>query len=424
MATLRVMGIMSGTSMDAVDVAIADLSSASGVLWLSPVGDEEVDLPSGLRDRLLAALPPGHVGAGELCALDTELGRAFAGAATRCRDAIGGGHVDLVSSLGQTLFHRVDRGRALGTLQLGQPAWIAEATGAPVVSDFRTRDVAAGGQGAPLVALLDTLWLGASGTPPTAAVNIGGIANITVVGLDRPLAYDTGPGNSLLDCAASMVTGGEKDRDTDGALAAAGEIRTELLDSLLADPYLAAPPPKSTGKEHFGREFLRAQLDRHGTVEPADLLATLTEFTAATIGTACLEHGVRSVAVSGGGVRNPVLIRRLRDRLAPHGTTVSAGAPPAGGDEGLPPSAKEAYLAAVLGFLTWHGLPGNLAGATGARGARILGSITPGTDPLRLPEPVTTPPERLRITPARTTTGHANTDHRNQEETCESPTSS
>lgn len=435
-ASLRVMGIISGTSMDAVDIAVADMAAESGALSLRPVGHDELPYPDELRRRLRNALPPAKVGAGELCALDADVGRAFADAAVHGRDRIAGG-IDLIASLGQTLFHWVQDDRARGTLQLGGPAWIAEATGSPVVSDLRSRDVAAGGHGAPLAAMLDALWLAAGEVQPAAALNIGGIANITVVGAGTPLAYDTGPGNALLDCASATVAG--QDHDTDGALAARGTVRTDLLDALLADPYYAAPPPKSTGKEHFAEQYLREHLERVAAVDPSDLLATLTELTAITVGDACRAHGVRTVIASGGGVNNPVLMAKLQQRLAGHGIAISTSDRPTGVPGGLPPSGKEAYLTALLGFLSWHGLAGTVAGATGARGARILGSITPGAGPLRLPEPLTEPPQQLRVdapgpradqaaAPAATTNGPTpngpTTEQGNQEGTCASPTSS
>lgn len=393
--SLRVLGILSGTSVDAVDVAVADLAAASGELSLDPLGHTEIPYPDELRLRLRAALPPAAVGAGELCALDTDVGRAFAEAALAGLDEIGAGHVDLIASLGQTLFHWVEHGSAKGTLQLGQPAWIAEATGTPVVSDLRVRDVAAGGHGAPLAATLDALWLAAGEVQPSAAVNIGGIANITIVGLGDTLAYDTGPGNVLLDCAATLVAG--QDRDTDGSLAARGTVRGDLLDALLADPHYAAPPPKSTGREHFTEHYLREHLARIGEVTAPDLLATLTRLTAVTIGDACRSHGVRAVVVSGGGTANPSLMAALRRELDSTGITLATSDEPGGGTAGLPPAGKEAHLTALLGFLTWHGLAGTIPTATGARGARILGSITPGAGALRLPEPLTEPPRGLRV---------------------------
>jgi anhydro-N-acetylmuramic acid kinase len=247
--------------------------------------------------------------------------------------------------------------------------------------------VAAGGHGAPLAGVLDHLWL-SDVTGPTAALNLGGIANISVVMPGRPvLAFDTGPGNALLDAAARMISDGVWHQDVDGDLAAQGTPDPELLDVLLADPYYLLAPPKSTGKEYFNREHITAALAKVGHVAGDDLLATLVELTATTVADACRAHGVAKVVVSGGGVRNPTLMTTLRHRLAP-ATLVTS-------DElGLPSGAKEAYLTALLGFLTWAGVP---AGTAGARGPRLLGTITPGSEPLRLPEPASTEVTRLRV---------------------------
>jgi anhydro-N-acetylmuramic acid kinase len=378
--------------MDGVDVAVAELRLTGGTVDLVPCGHTEVPYPDELRAALLAALPPGGCTAEQLCRLDTAVGQAFAAAAQHALATLG--PADLVASLGQTVYHWVEDGRARGTLQLGQPAWIAEATGLPVVSDLRTRDVAAGGHGAPLAGVLDRLWLRdsvATTGATTAALNLGGIANVTVVAPDRPaLAFDTGPGNALLDAAARMISGGVWHQDVDGDLAAQGRVHEPLLATLLADPYYAAPPPKSTGKEHFHAGHLTSALDQVGHVAGDDLLATLVELTATTVADACRANGVTRVVASGGGVRNPTLMAALRRLLAPATLGTSD-------DAGLPASAKEAYLTALLGFLTWAGAPADTTGTTGSRGARLLGSITPGSGPLRLPEPATTEVTRLRV---------------------------
>ncbi|HVV13778.1 anhydro-N-acetylmuramic acid kinase [Amycolatopsis sp.] len=376
----RVVGLLSGTSVDGIDVAVAELGLAGHTIELTPLGHREIPYPEELRADLLAALPPAPVTAEQLTRLDTRVGQAFAEAAT-VFDA------DLVCSLGQTLFHWVEHGHALGTLQIGEPSWIAERTGLPVVSNLRTRDVAAGGHGAPLASTLDRLWLrdlADSAGRPAIALNIGGIANITVVqpGGDT-IAYDTGPGNALLDLAAYRATGQRS--DIDGRLAASGQVREDLLARLLAEPYYSAAPPKSTGKELFHARYLDAF-----TAEPADLLATLTELTARTIAVECARYGAATVVTSGGGVENPVLMQALERNLSGVRLVTS--------DElGLPRAAKEAYLTALLGWLTWHGLPGNVPGATGARGPRLLGSITPGHTPLAPPPPHSAIVTHLRV---------------------------
>ncbi|MGW2936575.1 anhydro-N-acetylmuramic acid kinase, partial [Streptomyces sp. NPDC001156] len=300
------------------------------------------------------------------------------------------GAADLVVSHGQTMHHWVEDGTVRGTLQLGQPAWIAEATGLPVVSDLRSRDVAAGGQGAPLVGMTDTLLLrGLPGVP--AALNLGGIANVTVVapGAD-PVAFDTGPANALLDAAVRHFTDGAASYDEDGRRAGAGRVSAELLAALLDDPYYRRPAPKSTGKEHFHLPYLLRTLAAVPTPDANDVLATLSRLTAVTVADACQAHGVTSLVVSGGGVRNPVLMRMIAEELPGVALRPSD-------DLGLPSDAKEALAFAVLGFLTVNGLPGALPSGTGARRAALLGSITPGLSPLRLPEPAALPPRLLRI---------------------------
>lgn len=392
MARLRVVGLISGTSMDGVDAAVADLALVGDTILLTPLGAAIHPYPDRLHAGLLAALPPGVCSARKVCELDTGVGQAFCAAARTAMTEFGDGRADLVVSLGQTLYHWVDSRRALGTLQIGQPAWIAEATGLSVIADLRARDIAAGGQGAPLAPTLDGLWLRGVFDGPAAAVNLGGIANITVVTPDRPvIGYDTGPANALLDAACRRHIG--KPYDTDATVADRGNVLVELLDALLADPYYAQPPPKSTGKEYFNDEYLQRFV--RSPVDSADLLATLVELTAITVAEACAQHGVDHVVVSGGGVANPMLMRRLTARLHPTAVINS-------NQLGLPSDAKEAYLAALLGFLTWHGIGANTPGATGAEGIRLLGSITPGDRPLRLPEPTSTMPTRLIVTPAST----------------------
>ncbi|WP_405565089.1 anhydro-N-acetylmuramic acid kinase [Streptomyces sp. NBC_01180] len=387
---MRVIGLMSGTSYDAIEAAAADLRLDGDTLLLRPLGHLSVPYPDDLRDLIAATLPPAATTAQAICALDTGIGRAFADAAERALGELCDGAADLVVSHGQTMHHWVEDGAVRGTLQLGQPAWIAETTGLPVVSDLRSRDVAAGGQGAPLVGMTDTLLLRAlPGTP--AALNLGGIANVTVlVPGAEPLAFDTGPANALLDAAVRLFTAGAADFDEDGRRAAAGRTSPELLRVLLDDPYYGRPAPKSTGKEHFHLPYLQRALDAVPT-SADDVLATLTKLTAVTVADPCRAYGVTGLVVSGGGTRNPVLMRMIAEELS--GVPVQLS-----DDLGLPSDAKEALAFAVLGFLTVNGLPGTLPSGTGARRATLLGSITPGRSPLRLPEPAAETPHLLRIT--------------------------
>ncbi|KZB80301.1 anhydro-N-acetylmuramic acid kinase [Amycolatopsis regifaucium] len=390
---VRVIGLISGTSIDGIDVAAAELRAHGDTVELAPLGQLEVPYPGPLRDALLAALPPNPCSAEQLTKLDTLVGQAFGEAAARGIEELAGGEADVVASLGQTVFHWVEDGTARGTLQLGNPAWIAERTGLPVVADLRVRDVAAGGHGAPLASTLDALWLREmADSGPIAALNIGGIANITVVPADGDvLAYDTGPGNALMDLVAHRATG--RRADIDGALALRGDIRPDLLAKLLLDPYYAAAPPKSTGKELFHGTYLDTALDGLPPVGAEDLLATLTELTAVTIAAECRRHAIATLIVSGGGADNPALMAALARNLP--GTALKTS-----DDHGLPRAGKEAYLTILLGWLTWSGVPGNLPSATGARGDRLLGNITPGAGSLRLPAPHASTVTRLRVAAA------------------------
>ncbi|CAK7285849.1 anhydro-N-acetylmuramic acid kinase [Streptomyces misionensis] len=387
---MRVIGLMSGTSFDAIEVAAADLTLDGETLFLRPLGHLSVPYRDDLRDLIAATLPPAATTTRDICALDTGVGQAFADAAARALRELCDGAADLVVSHGQTMHHWVEDGTVRGTLQLGQPAWIAEATGLPVVSDLRSRDVAAGGQGAPLVGMTDALLLHAlPGTP--AALNLGGIANMTVLAPGaEPLAFDTGPANALLDAAVRHFTGGAAAYDEDGRRAAAGRTNPHLLRALLDDPYYRRPAPKSTGKEHFHLPYLLRALETAPTPDADDVLATLTRLTAITVADACRAHKVTELVVSGGGIRNRVLMRMIEQELP--GVRLRPS-----DDLGLPSDAKEALAFAVLGFLTVHGLPGTLPSGTGARRATLLGSITPGSAPLRLPEPAVRPPRLLRV---------------------------
>jgi anhydro-N-acetylmuramic acid kinase len=389
---MRVVGMISGTSMDGIDVAVADLHFADDdTVELRPLGASSRAYPAQLRAGLGAVLPPATTTAEEVCRLDTLVGQAFAEAATHAVAELGGGEVDLIVSHGQTIFHWVDgEGRARGTLQIGQPAWIAAATGIPVVADLRSRDIAAGGHGAPLASTLDELLL--AGTAETAAaLNLGGIANITVVAGDAPtIAFDIGPANALIDAAVSSATGGAESFDRDGVRARRGRVHTGLLQRLLAEPYYRQPPPKSTGKELFHAAYLGDHVAAIGAVEADDVVATVTALSALTVAEACRRLGVRRLVVSGGGVENPALMERLRGELPAVSITTF--------DEyGIPSGAKEAYLFALIGFLTVHELPGSVASATGAAGPTVLGCLLAGRDGFPTIRPRSSPPTRLVV---------------------------
>ncbi|MGH8915580.1 MAG: anhydro-N-acetylmuramic acid kinase [Acidimicrobiia bacterium] len=387
---MRVIGLISGTSMDGIDAAVADLELRDGEIELVPLGSTSVPYEPPLRDALAATLPPRISSAGEICRLDNEIGRAFAGAAVRALGEVAGGDADLVVSHGQTLFHQVEDGRVRGTLQIGQPAWIAETTGLPVVADLRPRDVAAGGQGAPMASMFDVLLLAGS-QQPKAALNIGGIANLTIVSPDsEPIGFDTGPGNALIDAAIRHLTGGREELDRDGHMAGSGRVDGALLERLHADPYYRLPPPKTTGKEHFHLDYLMDAVSGGTEIAAEDLLATVTYLSAVTIAEACLAHQVSEVIVSGGGPSNPVLMGMLQGEMpnvaiSPIDTL------------GIPSEAKEAYFFALLGFLTVHQLPGNVPSVTGAGRPVILGSLLPGRNGFPAVSSVSSRPTRLRI---------------------------
>ena len=377
---MRVLGLISGTSVDAIDVAVAELNWDGDRIELRPLRHAEIGWPAATRARLIAALPPADSSMAEICALDVLAGEAFADAAAGFCDG-----VELIASHGQTVFHWIEAGRARGTLQIGQPACIVERTGLPVVSDIRARDIAAGGQGAPLASTLDALWL-ADPTIRRAALNLGGIANITVVAeAGAPvLAFDTGPANCLMDIEAARITQGCQASDLDGRIARAGQPRADLLQRLLAEPYYARQAPKSTGRELFTTAYLPRFAAGLAEVSDADLMATLVELTAASVADACRAQNVAEVVASGGGVRNPALMQALGRRLGPIRLVTSE-------QRGLPADGKEAYLMALLGFLTWYQVPGVVAGATGSGQPRVLGRISPGDQPMRLPPPGPSP---------------------------------
>ena len=388
-----VLGLISGTSVDGIDVAAADLSLDADAVELAPLGNLEVQYSPALRADILAALPPARTTMETVCRIDTGIGQEFAEAARRGVAELCDGDADLVVSHGQTLFHWVEGSTARGTLQLGQPAWIAEATGLPVVADVRARDVAAGGQGAPLASTLDVLLLADSGRP-SAALNIGGIANLTVVRPgDEPRAFDTGPGNALVDAAVGWLTDGAESFDRSGARAAKGQVDQKLLDLLLADPYYALQAPKSTGKEIFHLDYLRRACEQVGAEPSDDVVATVTALTARTVADSCREYAVEDLLVSGGGARNPTLMRMLAEQLGDVPVRDFA-------DAGVPSDAKEAYLLALLGFLGWHGVPATVPSCTGARHASLLGTLVPGARPMDLPAAPRHPPTRLRIGPS------------------------
>jgi anhydro-N-acetylmuramic acid kinase len=362
-------GLISGTSMDGVEAVLLDVNGGSFGIR----GAIHVDYPPGLAARLKSAVAnPDACGLEELGSLDAGIGEVFGAAALALLDAnqVRAGDVRAIGSHGQTVLHR-PRIPMPYTIQIGDPNRIAEATGIDVVADFRRRDMAAGGEAAPLVPAFHAAAFAAPGED-RAVVNIGGIANITLLHADgRVGGFDTGPGNCLMDLWATEHLGEAFDRD--GALAARGRVQEALLHALLAEPYLALPAPKSTGRELFRRAWLDPALRQHPATV-ADVQATLCEYTAVTVAQALgLERGFepRELLVCGGGAFNPELMRRLAARL-PGLRVRDTGA------RGIPPAQVEAALFAWLAHLYLEGRPGNLTSVTGARGPRVLGALHRG----------------------------------------------
>lgn len=361
---------MSGTSLDGIDVAIIDIAGKK-ITTLAHSGQSYT--PS-IRARLLA-ISNADCHIAELSHLNFELGELYAKAvAETCRrHSIPLESLELIGSHGQTIYHK-GRGANPSTLQIGEAAVIAERLGVSVVSDFRTRDIAAGGQGAPLVPLVDRM-LFQSATKSRVALNIGGIANITVLpknaAPDQVVAFDTGPGNMVIDQLVSLFTKGKDTFDKHGFIAAESYLNRALLDKLLKDSYYSAPPPKTAGREQYGQEFI-AKLRVTGLPVP-DLISTATVFTAATIaiGIERFAPGTSEVIVSGGGVHNRQLMVQIEAFLPACRVTTSA-------EFGVDPDCKEAIAFAVLAHRTWRRQPGNLPSATGASHPVILGKITPG----------------------------------------------
>lgn len=380
---MLIVGLMSGTSLDGIDAALVsvDGDSAGDVRW-EMVGFETVAFDEDRRRAIHAAILDGSAAA--ICRLHADLGEWHADAALRVMEAaaVAPDQVDVIGSHGQTVWHLPPDGVARGaTLQLGDPATIAERTGRPVVSDFRARDMAAGGQGAPLVPWVDQVLFSLPDRA-RALQNIGGIGNVTRVpprGSEEPvLAFDTGPGNALIDAAVELATDGRLTFDVDGRLASQGAVDKRLLDELLRHPYFAMEPPKSTGRELFGRPFVQRLVEAvrpEGDGEWLGLVATLTELTARTIADAyerwITPRGVAEVVVSGGGARNPTLVGRVREMVAPLPVRDGSAL-------GVEPEAKEALAFAMLAWAHVKGISANAPAATGARGPRVLGSYTPG----------------------------------------------
>ena len=359
---MRVAGIMSGTSLDGVDVAIVDIEGRS----LRTVAFRSTRYSASMRRAILDVSDTATTTA-SISRLSFRLGELYAQAVfDTCRlKGIPVGDIHLIGCHGQTIYHESGR----NTLQIGEAAVVAERTGIPVVSDFRPRDIAAGGQGAPLVPFVDDL-LYHDRLRNRVALNIGGIANITALPKKGDvLAFDTGPGNMVIDALVALHTQGKQKFDRGGRIAATGHVNDKLFGKLLQDPYYRERPPKSAGREQYGKEYVSRLLKSKSPLP--DLIATATVLTAATIaiGIERFAAGSDEVIVSGGGAHNPQIMGHLAAFLPKVAIATSA-------DYGIDVDAKEAVAFAILAHRTWRRRPSNLPSATGASRAVILGKIS------------------------------------------------
>lgn len=381
-----VLSLMSGTSADGIEVALAQVSGSSPNLRAKFLNHASVPFPPAVRKEILRVAEQQSISAGELSQLNFRLGAVFADAALRaCRKfRVSPRRVALVGSHGQTIFHQGCPSQYFGaptasTLQIGEPSVIAARTGSTTVADFRPADIAVGGQGAPLVPYADYL-LYRHPRFGRVSLNLGGIANITVIPArarpDQVVAFDTGPANMLIDALVSHFTRGRLRFDRNAELAHRGRSIPAILDTLLRDPYLKLPPPKSTGREYYGRAYVEKvlALGRKHKAQPNDLIRAATLFTALSVVDALhrfvlRRHRIHQLIVSGGGAHNPLLLAQLSAALSPVEVTPSTAF-------GIPTDAKEAFAFALLAYETFHQRPSNLPSATGAQKPAILGKIS------------------------------------------------
>jgi len=379
----RLVGVMSGTSLDGVDCVLASLRGAPPRLDWRLDAHRAAPFPVGLRRRLLAAAEGGPITAGEIAHLHYALGEVYAAAVLELLSEARVAPADLaaVGLSGQTVYHRSAREEPSGgvTLQLGAAAVVAERVRVRVVSDFRAADVAAGGEGAPLVPYADWL-LFASRDEGRVVLNVGGIANLTAMPAGARaadvVAFDTGPGNLVLDGLVQFLSGGRETRDDGGARAARGHADDGLVAAALADPFFALAPPRSTGRERFGRAFVERWVadGRARGLSDDDLVASACALTACSVAEAVQRFvaprlALQAVYVAGGGAHNPALLAALGSRLAPLRVATSAAL-------AVPPECREALAFAVLAHETLAGRPSNLPQVTGAARAAVLGQIT------------------------------------------------
>ena len=381
-----VLGMMSGTSADGIDVALARLSGAPPKLNAKLLEHTSVKFPPAARKEILRVAEQHPISAGALSQLNFRLGEIFAAAAlAACRKfRISPKRISLIGSHGQTIFHQGSPMAYLGsltasTLQIGEGSVIAARTGITTVADFRTADMALGGQGAPLVPYADYL-LYRHAKLGRVSLNLGGIANITVLPRaakpQQVFAFDTGPANMLIDALVSHHTRGRRRFDANAQLASQGRSLPALLNELLRDPYLKLSPPKSTGREYYGHAYVQKvlALARRHHAKPDDTIRAATIFTALSVVDALNRFvlpktKIHQLIVSGGGVHNPLILAQLSAALPGIEVLPSSRL-------GIPEDAKEAFAFALLAYEAFHQRPANLPSATGARGAAILGKIS------------------------------------------------
>jgi anhydro-N-acetylmuramic acid kinase len=377
---------MSGTSADGIDVALAKISGAPPHLGVQFLNHTSINFPLAIRKEILRVAEQQPISAGELSQLNFRLGEVFADAVlTACkRFRIATKKITLIGSHGQTIFHQGKPVQYLGrptasTLQIGEPSIIAARTGITTVADFRPADIALGGQGAPLVPYADYL-LYRHAKLGRVSLNLGGIANITVLpAAAKPsqiFAFDTGPANMLIDALVSHYTRGRQRYDKNATIAQTGRSIPALVDELMRDPYLKQAPPKSTGREYYGRAYVKNLLaaGRKHKAKPADLIRAATIFTAVSVVDALHrfvlpKYKIEQLIVSGGGARNPLILAQIAAALPQMDIVPSA-------ELGVPTDAKEAFAFALMAYETFHQRPANLPSATGANGPAILGKIS------------------------------------------------
>ncbi|MEH7222314.1 anhydro-N-acetylmuramic acid kinase [Bacillus sp. JJ1566] len=384
MSQKLVVGLMSGTSLDGLDAAVVNISeSENQKIQVKLIHFSTLPYSETMRERILALCDPNRARLEDISLSNMLLGELFAKAAIKVVTEAGleMKDVDLISSHGQTIFHQPEGKKTEGynltsTLQIGDIAVIAERTGVMTVGDFRTRDMAVGGQGAPLVPYADDLLFRINSNGRILA-NIGGIANITVLppieSNDQVLAFDTGPGNMLIDAFATWATNGKQTFDRNGELAAKGKVDEKWLEELLDHDYYRLAAPKSTGRELFGLDYAKVLWNAKADLAPGDKVATITELTARTIAEECKRfidsYKISEIFISGGGWYNQTLRKRLQANLP---SSVKLGST----DElGLPADAKEAIVFALLGYQCINKRPNNLPSATGAHSPVIMGKM-------------------------------------------------